>query len=378
MAASGGSGVAEAAGVPAAAASGADLLVEVTEVSKHFPVTRGIVLKRAVGQIKAVDGVSFAIRKGETLGLVGESGCGKSTLARCLLKLMPPTAGTIRFDGADLARLDRRATQDFRRRVQAIFQDPYSSLNPRMKVREIVGEPLHVHRTHRSSAALEARVHEILGLCGLSRRLADRYPHEMSGGQRQRVGIARALALNPEFVVCDEPVSALDVSIQAQIINLLEDLRAELDLTYLFIGHDLSVVRHLCDRIAVMYLGRLVEVAASEELFDHPLHPYTRALLAAVPVPDPAAEAARAHEVLPGEVPSPLNPPPGCVFHPRCPLAEASCRQQVPALGDAAAGPSGRLSGGRGAARDARLTPAGQAGRSAGAGPGRGCGLGQF
>jgi oligopeptide transport system ATP-binding protein len=332
MAASGGSGAAEAAGVPGRAPPGAGLLVEVAEVSKHFPVTKGIVLKRAVGQIKAVDGVSFAIRKGETLGLVGESGCGKSTLARCLLKLMPPTAGQIRFDGADLARLDRRATQDFRRRVQAIFQDPYSSLNPRMKVGEIVGEPLHVHRTHRSAAALEARVHEILGLCGLSRRLADRYPHEMSGGQRQRVGIARALALKPEFVVCDEPVSALDVSIQAQIINLLEDLRGELDLTYLFIGHDLSVVRHLCDRIAVMYLGRLVEVAPAEELFDHPLHPYTRALLAAVPVPDPVAEEARPHEVLPGEVPSPLNPPPGCVFHPRCPLAEASCRQEVPAL----------------------------------------------
>ena len=328
MAATGQSVGAEAEGAPAPS----EVLVEVQDVRKHFPVTKGVVLQRTVGQIKAVDGVSFAIRKGETLGLVGESGCGKSTLARCLLKLMAPTAGTIRFDGADIEQLDRRATQDFRRRVQAIFQDPYSSLNPRMKVREIVGEPLYVHRTHPSSAAREARVSEILGLCGLSRRLADRYPHEMSGGQRQRVGIARALALNPEFVVCDEPVSALDVSIQAQIINLLEDLREELHLTYLFIGHDLSVVRHLCDRIAVMYLGKLVEIAASEVLFDHPLHPYTRALLAAIPVPDPAVEEARAHEVLPGEVPSPLNPPPGCVFHPRCPLAVASCRQGVPAL----------------------------------------------
>ena len=321
---------AAAAGVQASAA--APVLVEVQDLQKHFPVTRGVVLQRTVGQIKAVDGVSFAIRKGETLGLVGESGCGKSTVARCLLKLMAPTAGTIRFAGADLEHLDRRATQDFRRRVQAIFQDPYSSLNPRMKVRDIVGEPLYVHGIERSSAGLARRVDEILSLCGLSRRLADRYPHEMSGGQRQRVGIARALALNPEFVVCDEPVSALDVSIQAQIINLLEDLREELHLTYLFIGHDLSVVRHLCHRVAVMYLGKLVEIAASEELFDHPLHPYTQALLAAIPVPDPAVEEARAHEVLPGEVPSPLNPPPGCVFHPRCPLAVASCRQEVPAL----------------------------------------------
>jgi oligopeptide/dipeptide ABC transporter ATP-binding protein len=315
-----------------AAGARAPVLVEVESVRKHFPVTKGMVLRRTVGQIKAVDGVSFTINKGETLGLVGESGCGKSTIARCLLKLMAPTSGAIRFDGADLEQLDRRATQDFRRRVQAVFQDPYSSLNPRMKVRDIVGEPLYVHGIERFSAGLGRQVDEILGLCGLSRRLADRYPHEMSGGQRQRVGIARALVLKPDFVVCDEPVSALDVSIQAQIINLLEDLRGELDLTYLFIGHDLSVVRHLCDRIAVMYLGKLVEIAESEELFDHPLHPYTRALLAAIPVPDPEVEEARAHEVLPGEVPSPLNPPPGCVFHPRCPLALASCREQVPEL----------------------------------------------
>jgi oligopeptide transport system ATP-binding protein len=308
------------------------VLVEVQGLRKHFPVTRGLILQRTVGEVKAVDGVSFTIRRGETLGLVGESGCGKSTLARCLLKLTRPTEGAIRFDGIDLEQLDRRATLAFRRRVQAIFQDPYSSLNPRMRVHEIVGEPIWIHGERTDPAASARRVAELLEQCGLPRRLADRYPHEMSGGQRQRVGIARALALNPDFIVCDEPVSALDVSIQAQIINLLEDLRDELGLTYLFIGHDLSVVKHLCQRVAVMYLGRLVEIADSEELFAHPLHPYTRALLAAVPVPDPVAEAARLHQVLPGEVPSPLNPPPGCVFHPRCPLALPACREHVPTL----------------------------------------------
>jgi oligopeptide transport system ATP-binding protein len=288
--------------------------------------------QRSVGQIKAVDGVSFAIRRRETLGLVGESGCGKSTIARCLLKLLAPSGGAIYFDGADIGALDKPATLAFRRQVQAIFQDPYSSLNPRMKVAEIVGEPLHVHGRAATSADLERQVFELLELCGLPRRLADRYPHEMSGGQRQRVGIARALALRPEFIVCDEPVSALDVSIQAQIINLLEDLQSELGLTYLFIGHDLSVVRHLCQRVAVMYLGKLVEVADADELFEHPEHPYTQALLAAVPEPDPAAERARPHRILPGEVPSPLNPPPGCVFHPRCGLAEPACRARVPEL----------------------------------------------
>ena len=307
------------------------MLLEVQDLTKHFPVTKGIVFRRAVGQVKAVDGVSFSIEKGEALGLVGESGCGKSTIARCLLKLLAPTSGQVRFDGADLESLDRQATTRFRRRVQAIFQDPYSSLNPRMKVREIVGEPLYVHGLEKG-AALARRVDRLLEQCGLPKRLAERYPHEMSGGQRQRVGIARALALEPELVVCDEPVSALDVSIQAQIINLLDDLRTEFGLTYLFIGHDLSVVRHLCDRVAVMYLGKLVEIAASDELFNHPCHPYTRALLSAVPLPDPAAEEAREHQVLPGEVPSPLNPPPGCVFHPRCSLAEPACRERVPDL----------------------------------------------
>jgi oligopeptide transport system ATP-binding protein len=316
----------------ASTTAGPEALVEVRDLKKHFPVTRGLLLQRTVGQVKAVDGVSFSIRRREALGLVGESGCGKSTIARCLLKLLAPTGGTIRFGGADIGQLDRAATLAFRRQVQAIFQDPYSSLNPRMKVREIVGEPLYVHGRSASPPDLERQVLELLELCGLPRRLADHYPHEMSGGQRQRVGIARALALRPEFIVCDEPVSALDVSIQAQIINLLEDLQGELGLTYLFIGHDLSVVRHLCQRIAVMYLGRLVEIAATDELFERPMHPYTQALLAAVPEPDPVAERARGHQVLPGEVPSPLDPPPGCVFHPRCRLAEPACRERVPAL----------------------------------------------
>ncbi len=313
-------------------ASQQETLVEVRNLKKHFPVTKGLIFRRIVGQVKAVDGVSFAIRKGEALGLVGKSGCGKTTIARCLLKLIEPSGGAILFEGRDIERLDRQATLAFRRRVQAIFQDPYSSLNPRMKVGEIIGEPLYVHRVLPDGRAIGRRVAELLELCGLAQGHAERYPHEMSGGQRQRVGIARALALHPDFIVCDEPVSALDVSIQAQIINLLEELRAELKLTYLFIGHDLSVVKHLCHRVAVMYLGRLVEIADSDELFDHPLHPYTRALLAAIPVPDPVAEAEREHQVLPGEVPSPLNPPSGCVFHPRCPLAIPSCRERVPAL----------------------------------------------
>ncbi len=306
-------------------------LVEVRDLKVHFPVTRGI-LKREVGRIKAVDGVSFSILKGEALGLVGESGSGKSTIARCLLKLTKPTSGAITYGGVALDQIGRRDLAAFRRNVQAIFQDPYSSLNPRMRIREIIGEPLYVHRTVRTSAEREKRVGELFDLCGLPRGLGDRYPHEMSGGQRQRVGIARALALNPSFVVCDEPVSALDVSIQAQIINLLEDLRQELGLTYLFIGHDLSVVKNLCNRVAVMYLGTLVELADSEILFDAPRHPYTQALLSAIPIPDPVAEAAREHKILQGEMPSPLNPPSGCVFHPRCEYAIGDCRKRTPGL----------------------------------------------
>jgi oligopeptide transport system ATP-binding protein len=309
-----------------------EALLEVRNLKKHFPVTKGAVFRRHVGDVKAVDDVSFTIRKGEALGLVGESGCGKTTIARCILKLVEPTAGEILFDGADIETLDKRSTILFRRRVQAIFQDPYSSLNPRMRVRDIVGEPIFVHSENRDAAALDRRVDKLLDVCGLARTLAGRYPHEMSGGQRQRVGIARALALNPEFIVCDEAVSALDVSIQAQVINLLEDLREELDLTYLFIAHDLSVVRHLCQRVAVMYLGKLVELAQCDELFDNPRHPYTRALLQAVPIPDPTVEAGRDHQVIQGEVPSPMNPPPGCVFHPRCALAVTGCSAAAPAL----------------------------------------------
>jgi oligopeptide transport system ATP-binding protein len=309
-----------------------DILVELRDLRKYFPVKRGIVFDRVIGQIKAVDGVSFAIRRGETFGLVGESGCGKSTIGRCLLKLDEPTSGQIRFDGEDIAGFDGRQTLRFRRRVQAVFQDPYSSLNPRMTVEEIVGEPLLVHDIEPSRAGRLQRVRQLLSVCGLPTRTVDRYPHEMSGGQRQRVGIARALALRPEFIVCDEAVSALDVSIQAQIVRLLEELRDEFGLTYLFIGHDLSVVRHICQRVAVMYLGRIVEIADSDPLFDDAYHPYTRALLSSVPVPDPEIEHRRAHQVIQGEIPSPMNPPSGCVFHPRCPLADESCRQLVPEL----------------------------------------------
>jgi oligopeptide transport system ATP-binding protein len=308
----------------------ADSLVQIRELRKYFPVRRGILFERTVAEVKAVDGVSFDIRRGETLGLVGESGCGKSTLARCVLALEEPTGGSILFDGEDIAGMQRHRRRGFRRRVQAVFQDPYSSLNPRMKVAEIVGEPLYVHRVERDRETIAKRVRQLLDICGLPARLMDRYPHEMSGGQRQRVGIARALALNPDFIVCDEAVSALDVSIQAQIIRLLEDLRDEFGLTYLFIGHDLSVVRHISHRVAVMYLGKIVEIADSEALFADPRHPYTQALLSSVPVPDPEVERARKHRVVTGETPSPMAPPPGCVFHPRCPIAVEECRLHIP------------------------------------------------
>ncbi|HUJ75723.1 MAG TPA: ABC transporter ATP-binding protein [bacterium] len=305
-------------------------LLDVRHLSKHFPVLSGIVLRKVVGLVKAVDDVSFTIARGETLGLVGESGCGKSTTARCILRLTPPTSGSIWFEGADLAAMNTRELRAARLKMQVIFQDPYSSLNPRMSIGQIIGEAPRVHGLTRGHKATLQRVQELMELCGLNPNLHTRFPHELSGGQRQRVGIARALSLNPSFIVCDEAVSALDVSIQAQIINLLQELQQRLGLTYLFIAHDLAVVRHMSNRVAVMYLGKMMEVAASRDLYADPLHPYTRALLAAVPIPDPELEARREHLVLKGEVPSPLNPPPGCVFHPRCPLATDVCRQQVP------------------------------------------------
>jgi len=313
-------------------AAGETPLLEVRGLVMHFAISEGIVLSRKVGDVKAVDGVDFTIGRGETLGLVGESGCGKTTTGRCILRLERPTAGEILFDGRDVNRMERRELVALRRRMQVIFQDPYSSLNPRMKVGEIIAEPIKVHGIEPDAGRRRAKVRELLSVCGLDPKFVDRYPHEMSGGQRQRVGIARALALDPEFIVCDEAVSALDVSIQAQVINLLEDLRDRFGLTYLFIAHDLSVVRHLCQRVAVMYLGRIVEMAASDELFDNPLHPYTQALLSAVPIPDPRIEASRAFRPPKGEVPSPINPPSGCVFHPRCPKAVDACKVVRPEL----------------------------------------------
>jgi len=307
-------------------------LLEVRGLRMHFPVTEGIVVHRKIGEVKAVDGVDFWVRRGETLGLVGESGCGKTTTGRCILRLERPTAGEILYDGVDIAKAEGNELLALRRRIQVIFQDPYSSLNPRMKVGEIIAEPIKVHGIERDAARRAGRVRELLSVCGLDPKFADRYPHEMSGGQRQRVGIARALALEPEFIVCDEAVSALDVSIQAQIVNLLEDLRERFGLTYLFIAHDLSVVRHLCQRVAVMYLGHIVELAGCDELFDNPLHPYTQVLLAAVPVPDPNVEATRDFRPVQGEVPSPMNPPSGCVFHPRCPIAVEGCKRASPEL----------------------------------------------
>ena len=306
-------------------------ILEVRNLVKHFQVGGGL-FGGAAGTVKAVDGVSFTIHRGETLGLVGESGCGKTTTGRTILRLEPPTSGDVIFEGRNLATLSDAELRGLRRRMQVIFQDPYSSLNPRMTVGQIIAEPLSVHGIVPDRAARAARVQELLRHAGLLPMMARRYPHELSGGQRQRVGIARALAMEPSLIICDEPVSALDVSIQAQIINLLEELQAQFGLTYLFVAHDLSVVRHISDRVAVMYLGKIVEITDRKSLYEDPQHPYTKALLSAVPIPDPAVEAKREHVVLGGEVPSPLNPPSGCVFHPRCPIAVAECRTTVPAL----------------------------------------------
>jgi oligopeptide/dipeptide ABC transporter ATP-binding protein len=306
-------------------------ILQVRNLVKHFQVGGGL-FGGGAGIVKAVDGVSFEIHRGETLGLVGESGCGKTTTGRCILRLEPPTSGEVVFEGRDMSKLSDAELRGLRRRMQVIFQDPYSSLNPRMTVGQIISEPLGVHGIVPDRAARAARVQDLLRHAGLLPAMARRYPHELSGGQRQRVGIARALAMEPSLIICDEPVSALDVSIQAQIINLLEELQAEFGLTYLFVAHDLSVVRHISDRVAVMYLGKIVEITDRKSLYEDPQHPYTKALLSAVPIPDPVVEARREHVVLGGEVPSPLNPPSGCVFHPRCPIAVAECRTTIPEL----------------------------------------------
>ena len=305
-----------------------DPLLQVQDLKKHFPIHRGV-LRRQVGTVKAVDGISFDIMPGETLGLVGESGCGKSTAGRTILRLYDATGGRILFDGGDIAHLSGERLRNARPRMQMIFQDPQASLNPRMTVGSIIAEPLYEHGVARRRER-EDRVRELLDAVGLNPDYANRYPHEFSGGQRQRIGIARALALHPEFIVADEPIAALDVSIQAQVVNLLEDLQEKLGLTYLFISHDLSMVRHICDRVAVMYLGKVMELAPREMLYNSPRHPYTVALLSAVPIPKPEVEAIRKRIILTGDVPSPANPPSGCVFRTRCPRAEARCAAEVP------------------------------------------------
>ncbi len=314
----------------ATSSSAQDTILDVRGLKMHFPVTSGILFQRAVAYIKAVDGVDFTVRRGETLGMVGESGCGKTTTGRCILRLYRPTDGQIWFNGVEIAQAKTSQMRAMRRQMQIIFQDPYSSLNPRMTAGNIIGEPLAVHGLVNNKREYRERVAELLNNVGLNPYMADRFPHEFSGGQRQRIGVARALSVDPDFIVCDEPVSALDVSIQAQIINLLEDLQERYDLTYLFIAHDLSVVRHISDRVAVMYLGKIVEIADRNAIYENPQHPYTRALLSAVPIPDPVLDAQRERIILSGEVPSPLNPPSGCVFHPRCPIATDDCSRVAP------------------------------------------------
>ena len=304
-------------------------LLDVKALKMHFPLTQGIIFQRQVGAVRAVDGIDFFVEKGETLGLVGESGCGKSTTGRAILQLYKPTGGAVVFDGIELTKLGGEQMRKMRRRMQMIFQDPYASLNPRMTVGSIIGEPLEVHNLARGKEKTE-RVQELLRVVGLNPYFTNRYPHEFSGGQRQRIGIARALAVEPEFIVCDEPISALDVSIQAQVINLLEELQDRFKLTYLFIAHDLSVVRHISDRVAVMYLGKIVELADRVDLYERPLHPYSQALLSAVPIPDPAVESKRKRIILTGDVPSPVNPPSGCRFHTRCWKAQQICSEVDP------------------------------------------------
>ncbi|EID16258.1 ABC transporter ATP-binding protein [Mycolicibacterium phlei] len=308
-----------------------DPLLEVTDLVKHFPVKAGAVVDREVARVRAVDGVSFTIREGETLGLVGESGCGKSTLCRALLQLTAPTSGSVKFLGEELVGRSARELRPVRRQMQMIFQDPFASLNPRKRVGQIIGDPLRLHGIA-DGAGLRRRVQELLERVGLSPEHYNRFPHEFSGGQRQRIGIARALALRPKFIIADEPVSALDVSVQAQIINLLRDVQEEFGLSFLFVAHDLGVVRHVSDRVAVMYLGRIVEEADSDALFARPVHPYTNALLSAIPIPDPERNAARERLVLEGDVPSPIDPPSGCRFHTRCPWATEVCAREDPPL----------------------------------------------
>jgi len=315
-----------------------DVLLDVQDLKMYFPITQGLLIQRHVGDIKAVDGISFSIKKGETLGLVGESGCGKSTTGRAILQLYQPTGGQVIFQGDDLTRLKGETLRRKRRQMQMIFQDPYASLNPRMTVGNIISEPLEVHNIYPSRRERRERVQDLLRVVGLNPYFVNRYPHEFSGGQRQRIGVARSLAVNPEFIVCDEPISALDVSIQAQIINLLEDLQGEFGLTYLFIAHDLSVVKHISDRVAVMYLGKLAELAGRDELYNNPMHPYTQSLLSAVPIADPVIEEKRQRIILEGDVPSPANPPKGCNFSTRCPRVMDICHEEDPEFKDMGGG----------------------------------------